>query len=130
MHKSGPLKCVSNYRPISLTSIVSKILEKIVKNAITSFILENNLLNSTQHGFMPKKSCLTNLLHCMEEVTAILDSGDCADILYLDFAKAFDKVQHQRLLLKMEAMGIKGLALNWIKAWLSDRKQRVVLNGN
>ena len=129
VHKSGSLKSVSNYRPISLTSIVSKILEKIIKNAINTFLLEHNLLNRSQHGFMPKKSCLTNLLHCMEEVTSILDEGDCVDILYLDFAKAFDKVQHQRLMLKLEGMGIVGAVLGWIKAWLLGRSQRVVLNG-
>ena len=78
---------------------------------------------------MAKKSCLTNLLHCLEEVTTILDSGDCVDILYLDFAKAFDKVQHKRLLSKLEALNIKGEILAWIKAWLSNRKHRVVLNG-
>ena len=92
-------------------------------------VMENELLNSSQHGFMAKKSCLTNLLHCLEEVTAILDSGDCVDILYLDFAKAFDKVQHKRLLSKLEALNIKGEILAWIKAWLSNRKHRVVLNG-
>ena len=129
VHKSGSLKSVSNYRPISLTSIVCKVLEKIVKTAITSHLIENNLLRSSQHGFLPKKSCLTNLLHCMEEVTTILDTGDCVDILYLDFAKAFDKVPHQRLIMKVKAFGIDGQILEWIKAWLSGRKQRVVLNG-
>ena len=129
VHKSGSLKSVSNYRPISLTSIVCKILEKILKTAITSHLIGNNLLRNSQHGFMPKKSCLTNLLHCMEEVTTILDNGDCADILYLDFAKAFYKVPHQRLLAKVKAFGIDGQILEWIKAWLSGRKQRVVLNG-
>ena len=129
IHKSGSVKLVSNYRPISLTSIVSKLLEKLLKAAIMKHVMENELLNSSQHGFMAKKSCLTNLLHCLEEVTAILDSGDCVDILYLDFAKAFDKVQHKRLLSKLEALNIKGEILAWIKAWLSNRKHRVVLNG-
>ena len=129
IHKSGSMKLVSNYRPISLTSIVSKLLEKILKKAITKHIMENELLQSSQHGFMAKKSCLTNLLHCLEEVTSILDSGECVDILYLDFAKAFDKVQHKRLLSKLEALNIKGEILAWIKAWLSNRKHRVVLNG-
>ena len=129
IHKAGSLKHVSNYRPISLTSIVSKLLEKILKAAIMSHLTENSLLRSSQHGFMSKKSCLTNLLHSMEEVTNILDDGDCADILYLDFAKAFDKVQHRRLLSKLEALNIKGQVLDWIKAWLTDRKHRVVLNG-
>ena len=129
VHKSGSFKSVSNYRPISLTSIVCKVLEKIVKMAITSHLIQNNLLRSSQHGFLPKKSCLTNLLHCMEEVTTILDSGESADILYLDFAKAFDKVPHKRLIMKVKAFGIDGEILEWIKAWLFGRKQRVVLNG-
>ena len=65
----------------------------------------------------------------MEEVTTILDEGDAVDILYLDFSKAFDKVQHQRLIGKMRHLGIGGRILDWVEAWLSNRMQRVVLNG-
>ena len=65
----------------------------------------------------------------MEEVTKILDEGDAVDILYLDFSKAFDKVQHQRLIGKMRHLGIGGRILEWVEAWLSNRMQRVVLNG-
>ena len=129
VHKGGNKKLVNNYRPISLTSTVCKILESIIKTTLMSHLISNNLILSSQHGFMEKKSCLTNLLHCMEEVTKVLDDGDCADVLYLDFAKAFDKVQHQRLVAKLKALGIDGELLAWIKAWLSGRNQRVVLNG-
>ena len=129
VHKGGTKKSVANYRPISLTSTISKILESIIRSAIMSHLLVNNLIKSSQHGFMRKKSCLTNLLHALEEVTSILDDGDCVDILYLDFSKAFDKVQHQRLLSKMRAMNIDDKVLAWVKAWLSNRSQRVVLNG-
>ena len=129
VHKGGTKKSVSNYRPISLTSTISKILESIIRSAIMSHLLVNNLIKSSQHGFMKKKSCLTNLLHALEEVTSILDDGDCVDILYLDFSKAFDKVQHQRLLSKMRAMNIDVKVLAWVQAWLSNRSQRVVLNG-
>ena len=129
VHKAGNKKDVSNYRPISLTSTVSKILESIVKSAIMAHLLSNNLIRSSQHGFMAKKSCLTNLLHCMEEITKILDDGDVADVLYLDFAKAFDKVPHQRLICKMKSLNIAGEIIAWIQAWLSGHKQRVVLNG-
>ena len=129
VHKGGNKKLVNNYRPISLTSTVSKILESIIRSNVMSHLLSNDLILSSQHGFMTKKSCLTNLLHCMEEVTTILDEGHSVDILYLDFAKAFDKVQHQRLLAKMKSLGIEGSLLSWIKSWLSDREQRVVLNG-
>ena len=129
VHKGGSKKMVSNYRPISLTSTVSKIMESIIRSAIMVHLTIHNLIKSTQHGFMKKKSCLTNLLHCMDEITKILDDGDCADILYLDFSKAFDKVQHQRLLKKMQDLNIDGAILSWIKSWLSDRTQQVVLNG-
>ena len=129
VHKGGSKKMVSNYRPISLTSTVSKIMESIIRSAIMVHLTIHNLIKSTQHGFMKKKSCLTNLLHCMDEITKILDDGDCADILYLDFSKAFDKVQHQRLLKKMQDLNIDRAILSWIKSWLSDRTQQVVLNG-
>ena len=86
-------------------------------------------MNSSQHGFLPGKSCLTNLLDYLDTLTRIVDSGGAADILYLDFAKAFDKVAHVRLAAKLHACGIEGSLLEWIKEWLSSRKQRVVLNG-
>ena len=129
VHKGGNKKLVKNYRPISLTSTISKILESIIKTNVMSHLLSNNLIINSQHGFMAKKSCLTNLLHCMEAVTKILDEGDSVDVLYLDFAKAIDKVQHRRLIAKMKALGINGSLLSWIEAWLSGRKQSVVLNG-
>ena len=128
--KSGNKKLVSNYRPISLTSTISKIFESLIKSAIWAHLLANDLIGSSQHGFMQRKSCLTNLLCCMEEVTAILDDGGSADILYLDFSKAFDKVQHNRLTNKMKQLGISGNILDWVQAWLSGRTQKVVLNGH
>ena len=104
-------------------------MESLIRSAIRSPFLSNNLISSSQHGFMEQKLCLTNLLHCMEEVTSILDEGHSADILYLDFAKAFGKVQHERLISKLKSLGISGSILAWIRAWLSGRKQKVVLNG-
>ena len=127
--KGGSKKYTSNYRPISLTSVVCKVLESLIRNTIMTHLCENNLIHNTQHGFMRRKSCLTNLLYCMEEVTRTLDDGNSIDILYLDFAKAFDKVQHQRLLAKLQALNITGEIYGWIRAWLNGRKQRVVLNG-
>ena len=92
-------------------------------------LLTNHLIKSSQHGFMPKKSCTTNLLEFLEIITNYIDNGDPMDIIYLDFSKAFDKVPHQRLLRKMEALGISGNLLKWTESWLSDRRQRTVLNG-
>ena len=89
------------------------------------------LIKESQHGFVRKKSCLTNLLVFMEEVTNYLDDpGYPVDVISLDFQKAFDKVPHQRLLMKLAAHGLGGDILQWIIGnWLSNRKQRVVLNG-
>jgi hypothetical protein len=89
----------------------------------------NNLLFSTQHGFISGKSCTTNLLEFMEVATKAVDEGLCMDVVYLDFAKAFDKVPKKRLGKKLQAHGIDGPLLTWIDAWLTGREQRVVLNG-
>ena len=78
--------------------------------------------------FVKKKSCLTNLLVFMEKVTDYIDSGFPVDVIYLDFQKAFDKVPHRRLLMKLSAHGIAGDVIRWIKNCLTDRKHRVVLN--
>ena len=119
----------SNYRPVSLTSIPCRLMESCIKETIVPFLLGNNLLNLSQHGFLPKRSCLTNLLEFFEFVTANIDIHQPIDCVYLDFSKAFDKVPVERLLRKLYAHGISGQLLQWLKAWLSDRKQRVVING-
>ena len=90
---------------------------------------ENMLMNPSQHGFMPGKSCATNLLEFLEIVTRSIDEGKNMDIIFLDFAKAFDKVPKERLLAKLAAHGIGGQVLLWVRSWLTARSQRVVLNG-
>ena len=92
-------------------------------------IERHKLLRESQHGFVRRRSCLTNLLVFLEEVTRYLDSSYPVDVIYLDFQKAFDKVPHRRLALKLSAHGIDGHVLAWIESWLIDRKQRVVLAG-
>ena len=123
--KSDP----SKYRQVSLTSIPGKLFESFVKDSIVNHLETNNLLNSSQHGFRPGRSCTTNLLEFLETVTKKIDEGKPMDLLYLDFTQAFDKVPRKRLIMKLKAHGIKGKALQWIIDWLSCRKQRVVLNG-
>ena len=127
--KKGSKMDPGNYRPVSLTSVCCKLLEGLLKTAITKHLLENNLVNPSQHGFMAGRSCCTNLLEFMEEVTRAVDEGALVDVIYLDFAKAFDKVPKERLLEKLRAHGIGGQILRWIRNWLTDRQQRVVLNG-
>lgn len=127
--KKGNREVVSNYRPISLTSVVCRLLEKVIKIKLINFLDRFKLINKTQHGFTNKRSCLTNLLEYVDYVTNIINNGDTADVVYLDLSKAFDKVSHSKLIQKLWRYGIKNSLLNWIRDWLTDRKQRVVLNG-
>jgi len=127
--KKGSKSDPGNYRPVSLTSVCCKILETLIRDGIMSHLEKNKLINQEQHGFMPGKSCCTNLLEFMERVTSAVDEGVPYDVIFLDFAKAFDKVPRERLLKKLSAHGIRGATLRWIRNWLTGRTQRVVLNG-
>ncbi|KAF2345377.1 Reverse transcriptase domain [Trinorchestia longiramus] len=106
--KKGNKQIPNNYRPISLTSVISKTIERLLKVRITKHLNDQNLINDTQHGFREKRSCLTNLLDSFGEVNRIYDSTKAVDFVYLDFQKAFDKVPHERLMAKVEAHGIRG----------------------
>jgi len=90
-------------------------------------IKKYKLIKESQHGFLKHRSCLTNLLECLEIVTNYIDQGYPIDVIYLDFQKVFNKVPHRRLMRKINAMGITGDVCNWIEDWLNDREQRVVL---
>ena len=124
IHKKGSRTLPSNYRPISLTSVACRIMEKSIKAKLMDHLEKHNILVEAQHGFQKKKSTLTNLLNYMEAVTEAVDKGLQVDAVYFDFKKAFDKVPHRRLLAKLEAVGIKGPLLNWIKNWLTGRKKK------
>lgn len=128
--KAGNRSDPSNYRPVSLTSVLCKILERIIKEHIVDFLSKYNILNDLQHGFVKNRSCLSNLLQYCDYVASNLDSHSAVDVIYLDFQKAFDKVPHQLLVHKIEAYGIKGKTLVWIKNWLGGRCQRVVISGS
>ncbi len=123
LHKKGDKGDASNYRPISLTSVLSKVFEKILRNHILEHFAP--LCYRQQHGFQPKKSCLSNLLDCVDTVYDILDKDGSVDILYLDFQKAFDTVSHKKLLMKLKWYGVSGRTLKVIENFLSDREFRV-----
>ena len=127
--KKGNKSQASNYRPISLTSVVCKMLETLIRDKLVNHLEENKLLRDTQHGFRNRRSCLTNLLDFLHDVFNQYDESKAVDVIYLDFQKAFDKVPHKRLLAKLKAHGIDGVVLRWIENWLINRKQRVVING-
>ena len=127
--KSGHQGLAVNYRPISLTSHIIKILEKIVRNEISNHLEVNNLYNPGQHGFRQGRSCLSQLLEHYEKILRILEEGWNVDTIYLDFSKAFDKVDHSILIDKLKILGITGKIENWIKSFLSGRQQQVIVNG-
>ncbi|MCG8047037.1 MAG: reverse transcriptase domain-containing protein [Candidatus Thiodiazotropha endolucinida] len=128
--KKGEKHKPENYRPISLTSVPGKTMEKIIRDALVNHMTEKKLFSTAQHGFIKGKSCTTQLLEFLEDTSQAIDQGDSVDVVYLDFKKAFDKVPHQRLLKKLQGYGISGHIHEWVKDFLSDRKQRVVVNGS
>ena len=130
IHKKGNKKLTSNFRPVSLTSMVGKLLERLINQAIMTHLSQHNLIKDTQHGFLPKRPCQTNLLLYLELLTSCIDKGLDIDVLYLDFAKAFDKVPQKRLLKKVQAHGVCGKVYSWIENWLMGRKQRVKINSS
>jgi hypothetical protein len=130
LFKKGSRLLSSNYRPVSLTSIPCKIIEKIISVHIMKYLTDNNLLSKHQHGFVRGKNCTTNLLEYVDIITEGLACGNSLDVLYTDFAKAFDKVSHRKLLTKIKAYGINGEVLKWIECFLNDREQRVIMGNN
>ncbi|XP_073516627.1 uncharacterized protein [Phyllobates terribilis] len=127
--KKGSKSDPGNYRPVSLTSVVGKLFEGFLRDAIVEYLNDNNCLTQYQHGFMRDRSCQTNLIAFYEEVSSQLDRGESVDVVYLDFSKAFDTVPHKRLVYKMRMLGLGDNVCKWVNSWLSDRKQRVVING-
>ena len=127
LFKKGSRLNPANYRPISLTSVTGKIMEKIIKDEIMEHLIKHNLINKHQYGFVYNKACVTNLLETMDLLTKLLSDKESFDLLLLDFEKAFDKVSHSRLSIKLTGHGISGKLLAWLNSFLSNRKQRVIL---
>ena len=127
IYKGGDRSDPSNYRPVSLTPILMKIMEKIVRKKMVAFLSENNLFNPNQHGFMKGRSCLSALLSVYDEIILNLSNSQmsCTDMIYLDFAKAFDKVDHGVLLHKLKQLGITGKLGNWLLSFLSNRNHYI-----
>lgn len=117
--KEPPHDIVTNYRPISLTSSLCKILERKIYNELYSHFTTLGILPNYQHGFRSKKSTTTQLLETLDEWTHAIESGFCIDVVYFDFSKAFDTIPHDRLLLKLKAVGITSALLTWIENFLN-----------
>ena len=130
LYKKGNKSDPNNYRGISLTSIVCKILEKMIRNEIETYLCRNQLIYKSQHGFSKGKSCLTNLIEFFDSIIDCIDDHNAVDIIYLDFCKAFDFISHNYLIIKLIAYGINYKIVQWIEEWITGRQQRVVINGN
>jgi hypothetical protein len=112
---------------IGLTSIDCKIMEKILVEPIYNHLYEINLITDSQHGFVQAKSCITNLLETMDFITENVRLNKRILLIFLDFEKAFDKLPHAGQLEKIKQYGITGKLHKWIKEFLTDRKQRVLI---
>ena len=122
IHKGGNRGITSNYRPVSLSSVILKAFERILRDKLVEHLTSNELLSAAQHGFRKRKSCTTNLLCFLEEITDRLDRGERVEVCYLDFRKAFDLVNHRKLLLKLDNYGVEPRLLRWIRAFLCNRQ--------
>ena len=128
IHKKGSKKKCENYRPISLTSVVCKIMESLVRDHIMDYMLENKYFTNRQYGFLPGRSTIIQLINILDIWTEALDQGKHIEVVYMDIQKAFDTVPHRRLLHKLQMYGIQGQIYTWIQDFLSNRQQYVCIN--
>ncbi|GAB0191241.1 mitochondrial enolase superfamily member 1 [Grus japonensis] len=126
--KKGQKEDPGNYRPVSLTSVLGKVMEQIILSAIMQHVQDNQVIRPSHHGFMKGTSCLTNLISFYDKVTCLVDEGKAVGVVYLDFSKAFDTISHSILLEKLAAQGLDRHTLHWVKNWLDGRAQGVVVN--
>lgn len=128
IYKSGDKTNIENYRPISLLSVLSKIIEKIVKSRLISHLETQKILSPNQFGFQKKISTESAILDLTENITNSLNDGDSCLAIFLDLAKAFDTVSHPILLERLSQIGIRDSTLNWFSSYLTGRSQTVKIN--
>ena len=129
IYKGGDKSVCSNYRPVVLPSHVAKVFERLVAREVMDHLESEGLLGNYQHEFRRGRSCVSQLAQHYHRVLRVLEEGYEADVVYLDFSKAFDRVDHGLLLCKLKMLGIRGGLLWWIKSFLIGRRKRVVVNG-
>lgn len=129
IHKGGSRGVPANYRPVSLTSHIIKIFERILGKFLIKYLEDNKHLNERQHGFRKSRSCLSQLLQHYHLILKSLEAGRDVDVVYLDFAKAFDKVDLGILIQKLHTLGVRDRVLRWISNFLINRRQKVTIRG-
>lgn len=129
VYKKSDRQKVENYRPVSLLSTLSKVLERIVHSRLYDYCMENNLLTEKNSGFKRQDSTVNQLLHITNIIGNALDQKEDACLVFLDISKAFDRVWHRGLLFKLRQFGIHGNLLQWFSSYLEHRKQQVAVDG-
>ena len=131
VRKKNDKQLVKNYRPISLLPIFGKLFEKIIFNRIYKFLLQEELINPNQSGFRPSDSCVYQLIAITQKIFEAFDCNPSLEVrsVFVDISKAFDKVWHEGILYKLKSMGISGELYYLLENYLSNRFQRVLLNG-
>ena len=128
LHKGGSKATPKNYRPIALTSHIIKTFEKVLRTAISTHLETHNLHNPGQHDFRAGRSCLSQLLDHYDRILEEVEIKQNVDVIYTDFAKAFDKCDHGVIAHKLKKNGITGKLGRWIHNFLINRNQAVVVN--
>ena len=126
--KKGKKCLAGNYRPVSLTSIVCKVMETVIRNHTIEYMKSNKFFTDRQFGFISGRSTSLQLLNVLDKWTEAIDQGKSVDCIYMDYMKAFDTVPHKRLMNKLKTYGIMDPVLGWIESFLSNRVQQVVVN--
>lgn len=127
--KKGDRSLPQNYRPISLISSCCKLIEHIIANHILVYLEERSILTPWQHGFRKGYSTVTQLVPIVHSFASVIDNNGQVDTIFLDFRKAFDKVPHDKLILKLRSIGLPDMIISWITAYLNNRVQRVTVGG-
>ena len=129
LHKGGSTQDVNNFRPISLLSVFDKIIEKLMHKRLYQFLEDHNILFENQFGFRKNNSTSYALMEITERIKETIDESKFGCGIFIDLKKAFDTVNHNILLTKLEHYGIRGVLLDWFKSYLTGRKQYVFCNG-